>query len=143
MGEKDIAEKILMDNDDVFADVVNGFIFDGKPIVEEINLSNVIDKSQYKISGKIHEQERDVAKVIECDGVKVMYVGIENQTDIDVDETKRVIGYDGAVYRGQVIGKGNNEYSDANEHSFRKFRAPLSGKTVHVFPEVSAMSIVN
>lgn len=35
------------------------------------------------------------------------------------------------------------EYSDANEHSFRKFRAPLSGKTVHVFPEVSAMSIVN
>ena len=109
MGEKDIAEKILMDNDDVFADVVNGLIFDGKPIVEEINLSNVKDKSQYKISGKIHEQERDVAKVIECDGVKVMYVGIENQTDIDVDETKRVIGYDGAVYRGQVIGKGNKD----------------------------------
>ena len=72
MGEKDIAEKILMDNDDVFADVVNGLIFDGKPIIEEINLSNVKDKSQYKISGKIHEQERDVAKVIECDGVKVM-----------------------------------------------------------------------
>ena len=109
MGEKDIAEKILMDNDDVFADVVNGLIFDGKPIVEEINLSNVKDKSQYKISGKIHEQERDVAKVIECDGVKVMYVGIENQTDIDVDETKRVIGYDGAVYRGQVIGKDNKD----------------------------------
>ena len=38
-----------------------------------------------------------------------MYVGIENQTDIDVDETKRVIGYDGAVYRGQVIGKGNKD----------------------------------
>ena len=109
MGEKDIAEKILMDNDDVFADVVNGLIFDGKPIVEEINLSNMKDKSQYKISGKLHEQERDVAKVIECDGVKVMYVGIENQTDIDVDETKRVIGYDGAVYRGQVIGKGNKD----------------------------------
>ena len=109
MGEKDIAEKILMYNDDVFADVVNGFIFDGKPIVEEINLSNVKDKSQYKISGKIHEQERDEAKVIECDGVKVIYVGIENQTDIDVDETKRVIGYDGAVYRGQVIGKGNKD----------------------------------
>ena len=109
MGEKDIAEKILMDNDDVFADVVNGLIFNGKPIVEEINLINVKDKSQYKILGKIHEQERDVAKVIECDGVKVMYVGIENQTDIDVDETKRVIGYDGAVYRGQVIGKGNKD----------------------------------
>ena len=110
MGEKDIAEKILMDNDDVFADVVNGLIFNGKPIVEEINLSNVKDKSQYKISGKIHEQERDVAKVIECDGVKVMYVGIENQTDIDADETIRVIGYDGTSYRGQLLGENEKKY---------------------------------
>ena len=110
MGEKDIAEKILMDNDDVFADVVNGLIFDGKPIIEEINLSNVKDKSQYKISGKIHEQERDIAKVIECDGVKVMYVGIENQTDIDADETIRVIGYDGTSYRGQLLGENEKKY---------------------------------
>ena len=110
MGEKDIAEKILMDNDDVFADVVNGLIFDGKPIVEEINLSSVKDKSQYKISGKIHEQERDVAKVIECDGVKVMYVGIENQTDIDAYETIRVIGYDGTSYRGQLLGENEKKY---------------------------------
>ncbi|MCI6497375.1 MAG: Rpn family recombination-promoting nuclease/putative transposase [Lachnospiraceae bacterium] len=110
MGEKDIAEKILMDNDDVFADVVNGLIFDGKPIIEEINLSNVKDKSQYKISGKIHEQERDVAKVIECDGVKVMYVGIENQTDIDADETIRVIGYDVTSYRGQLLGENEKKY---------------------------------
>ncbi|MGN9019089.1 Rpn family recombination-promoting nuclease/putative transposase [Lachnospiraceae bacterium HCP1S3_C3] len=110
MGEKDIAEKVLMDNDDVFADVVNGLIFDGKPIVEEINLINLKDKSQYKISGKLHEQERDVAKVIECDGVKVMYVGIENQTDIDTDETIRVIGYDGTSYRGQLLGENEKKY---------------------------------
>ena len=110
MGEKDIAEKILMDNNDVFADVVNGLVFGGKPIVEEINLSNMKDKSQYKISGKLHEQERDVAKVIECDGVKIMYVGIENQTDIDTDETIRVIGYDGTSYRGQLLGENEKKY---------------------------------
>jgi len=28
MGEKDIAEKILEDYPDVFADIVNGFLFD-------------------------------------------------------------------------------------------------------------------
>ena len=110
MGEKDIAEKILMDNNDVFADVVNGLVFDGKPIVEEINLSNMKDKSQYKISGKLHEQERDAAKVIECDCVKIMYVGIENQTDIDTDETIRVIGYDGTSYRGQLLGENEKKY---------------------------------
>ena len=43
MGEKDIAEKILMDNNDVFADIVNGLIFEGKPIVGELNISNVKD----------------------------------------------------------------------------------------------------
>ena len=49
------------------------------------------------------------------------------------------------LYKRTYFGekRWTGEYSDANEHSFRKFRAPLSGKTVHVFPEVSAMSIVN
>ena len=27
------------------------------------------------------------------------------------------------------------EYSDAKVHAFRKFRAPISGKEVHTFPE--------
>lgn len=30
-------------------------------------------------------------------------------------------------------------YSVQNEHSFRKFRAPFSGKAVHSFPEQSAI----
>ena len=49
-------------------------------------------------------------QVIECDGVKVMYVGIENQTDIDADETIRVIGYDGTSYRGQLLGENEKKY---------------------------------
>ena len=47
------------------------------------------------------------------------------------------------IFNVEELERIKSEYSDANEHSFRKFRAPLSGKTVHVFPEVSAMSIVN
>ena len=33
MGQKDIAEKILEDYNDVFADIINGLLFDG---VQEI-----------------------------------------------------------------------------------------------------------
>lgn len=67
MGAKDITEKILADYNDVFADIVNGVLFDGEQVVSEHALRNVKDKSQYKFDNRIHEQERDVAKNLhEC-----------------------------------------------------------------------------
>ena len=32
-----------------------------------------------------------------------------------------------------------SEYSNAIVHDFQKFRAPFSGKIVHIFPEQSAV----
>ena len=32
-----------------------------------------------------------------------------------------------------------DEYSNAIVHAFQKFRAPFSGKIVHIFPEQSAV----
>ena len=37
-----------------------------------------------------------------------------------------------------VIGS-DNEYSNAIVHAFQKFKAPFSGKIVHIFPEQSAV----
>ena len=34
---------------------------------------------------------------------------------------------------------GGTEYSNAIVHAFQKFRAPFSGKIVHIFPEQSAV----
>lgn len=36
-------------------------------------------------------------------------------------------------------GKTTTEYSNAIVHAFQKFRAPFSGKIVHIFPEQSAV----
>ena len=36
MKEKDITQKVLEDNNDIFADIVNVLLFDGKSEVEEI-----------------------------------------------------------------------------------------------------------
>ena len=33
MGEKDIAEKALAEHNDVFADILNGFLFHGEQVV--------------------------------------------------------------------------------------------------------------
>lgn len=49
MGEKDITEKLLEDYNDVFADIINVLLFDGKRLMGENELSNTKDKSQYKM----------------------------------------------------------------------------------------------
>lgn len=102
MGQKDIAEKLLEDYNDVLMDIVNVLLFDGEPLVKEDELVNVKDKSQYKIANKLHEQERDVAKFWNKGGVQIALCGLENQTNIDSDMPLRVIGYDGAAYRYQL-----------------------------------------
>ena len=56
MGEKDITEKLLEEHNDVFADIVNVLLFDGKRIISEENLENTGNISQYKIENEIHER---------------------------------------------------------------------------------------
>ena len=101
MGEKDISEKMLADYNDVFADIVNVLLFNGKCIVSENELQNTKDKSQYKADGMMHEQESDLSKIWKKCNVNISFFGMENQTDIDDHMPLRVISYDGAVYRSQ------------------------------------------
>ena len=48
------------------------------------------------------------------------------------------IDYYNHIYINPVDGK-ITEYSNAIVHDFQKFRAPFSGKIVHIFPEQSAV----
>ncbi|MFG6320601.1 MAG: Rpn family recombination-promoting nuclease/putative transposase [Lachnospiraceae bacterium] len=102
MGTKDITEKILADYNDVLADIVNGVLFDGRQVVSEHDLVNVKDRSQYKFNNEIHEQERNAAKRWIPGGVCFALVGLEHETDTEPYMPMRVIGYDGASYRGQL-----------------------------------------
>ena len=68
MGEKDITEKTLASYNDVFSDIVNGLLFDGRPVVDPDALSDVMPYSMYNSDGKIHEQERDVSKFLKTAG---------------------------------------------------------------------------
>ena len=62
MPEKDFREKRLEDFDDVFADIINGLIFNGQKRVDENDLDSGMLRSGFKIDGKFEEQERDVKK---------------------------------------------------------------------------------
>ena len=63
MGQKDITQKNFEAYNDVFSDIVNGTLFDGREVIKPEALVDAMAKSQYKADDNvIHEQERDVAK---------------------------------------------------------------------------------
>ena len=106
MGEKDILEKKLLMFNDVFADFVNGIMFDGKDVVKEDELVDLSGWSHYKgDDSKYRFQDRDVVKLWKKENVVISLIGIENQDIPDEDMVFRVISYDGASYRTQLVEK--------------------------------------
>lgn len=106
MGQKDISEKILVDYNDVFADIINVCVYDGEEVVKPDDLENTSVHAQYKAEDdKLHEEERDVAKYWKKENIEIAMYGIENQVKIDKNMPFRMIGYDGASYRGQLLHK--------------------------------------
>lgn len=104
MNEKDTTEKLLEDYNDVFADIVNTLIFDGKERIKEDSLEDNKINSAYKAEdGKLHEMERDVSKYWKEGKTNLLVVGIENQTKAEKLMPARIIGYDGASYRSQLL----------------------------------------
>ena len=103
MNGKDITQKMLERYNDVFADIVNVLLFNGKRIVDEDALTDAPVDSALKIDGEIHSQDRDVAKYWKNSQINIALFGLENQTVPDKLMPMRVIGYDGAEYKKQVL----------------------------------------
>lgn len=83
MGEKDIAEKILLAYNDVFSDIVNVLLFGGQEVIQGNDLEDQTTISAYKADGKLHEIDRDVAKRWKTGNLRLACVGFENQTSSD------------------------------------------------------------
>lgn len=104
VAEKDIAEKSFVALNDVFADIFNGLLFDGKQIITEDSLEDIATVSQYRAEDTmLHEQERDTGKLWNGCGINLVMLGIENQMKPDKDMPFRIISYDGAPYRSQLL----------------------------------------
>ena len=98
MGEKDISEKYLLAYEDVFTDVYNVLFF-AADIIQQEYLRRDGNETIYKVGNKSRIQQRDVVKEYVKDGKILCVLGIENQTDEDVDMPIRVMGYDYGDYR--------------------------------------------
>ena len=57
-----MGQKILEAYDDVFADIVNALLFEGKEVIKPDELEDAIPRSIYKAEGEMRQMERDVCK---------------------------------------------------------------------------------
>lgn len=106
MAEKDKTEKVLEDYNDVFADIYNTLLFH-ETFLEESKLDYGPTESVYKAdNGELKEQRRDVLKIYKDEvGLVLFSTGIENQSAIDKYMPVRIMGYDYATYRSQIINE--------------------------------------
>ena len=129
MGQKDITQKNFEAYNDVFSDIVNGTLFDGKEVIKPEALVDAMAKSQYKADDNvIHEQERDVAKYWTDKNcyIRLALLGVENQLAIDMDMPLRVIGYDGSSYRDEINqDKIVIDEATGKKHKIRHERYPV------------------
>ena len=129
MGEKDILEKKLLMFNDVFADFVNGIMFDGKDVVKEDELVDLSGWSHYKGDDSKHRfQDRDVVKLWKKENVVISLIGIENQDIPDKNMVFRVLSYDGASYRTQLVEEESRK---------RKKNAGIEGELQDIFPVIT------
>ena len=98
MKDKDITQKVLEKYNDVFADILNVLLFNGRDLVEESTLTDALPMSMLKIDGRVRSQERDIAKYWRKSKINVALFGLENQTTPNKLMPLRVLGYDGAEY---------------------------------------------
>ena len=104
-NSKDIAEKHLESFNDVFSDIINVLVFDGKDTVSEDELEDMYTNSMLADNKEIREQERDVSKKWKRENVVISILGLENQTDIDSNMPLRIMGYDGVAYKYMLANK--------------------------------------
>ena len=108
LSAHDTTSRMLEAHNDVFADIVNVLLFNGKRIVKEDELEDAVVHSSINLDNRTGAQERDVAKYWKGGAIRICLFGFENQTQVDKDMPLRIMGYDGASYKQQLLDKKKN-----------------------------------
>ena len=86
-------------------------MFDGEQRVLPEDLVDTTARSQFKADdGVLHEQERDVVKRWKHGKIVIALLGLENQTRPDENMPLRVLSYEGASYKSQLLDEDENFY---------------------------------
>lgn len=106
MGQKDLSSKQLEGYPDVFADILNVLVYEGKQAVSEEQLEPAPTETLYRSkNGDLRNQFHDVSKYQVVNGKKQVQYTLENEVSMKRKTILRKVGYSGAVYREQYERK--------------------------------------
>ena len=96
-------KKQFLEKKDVFADVINAAVFDGRQIIDPSDLVDLNPLSRYpsEADGDLHEQYRDVVKRSLSRNINLAILGVENQTSSYPFMVPKCLAYDAVSYKEQ------------------------------------------
>ena len=102
MKKQDKAEKMFVACTDVFTELVNVLVYEGKEILTKDDVLPGYTESIYEgTDGEEHNQFRDFSMYQMAEGKVHALYNLENQSSVDRLMPLRCAGYDGAAYRSQ------------------------------------------
>lgn len=106
MAQKDLSSKVLESHNEIFANIFNTFVFNGKSILEPAYLQDEPTENIFLDNdGNYRDNLRDIFKSYKVKGtgapVRLAYLGIENQSNIDKDMAVRILSYTANCYKKQ------------------------------------------
>lgn len=126
----DKIEKVLLDHEEVFADLINVLIYGGDREVDPSTLCDGPTAAMLKqAEGYITQKDRDVAKYDRKNGMRytILY-GLENQTKVNFVMPVRTMGYDCSAYDKSV--KDLKAENKANGITVDFAQEILAGQTI-------------
>jgi len=119
MGAKDNAQKDFFDDNKRFADLYNGIMFQGKPIIKAVELEEADPNIVYWAEKKHAEIIPD--KVKKWRGAHLAILTLENQSKVDYSMVFRamkteVLNYDKQLRRKKAKNRRKKQYGNAAEY---------------------------
>ncbi len=103
MGQPDLSTNSLISHPDVFADIINAFVYEGKQVLAKEHLKPFYTNAgAAKEEGALKGLYRDVCMEDLRGGVRYVIWGIENQYVDDYTTPFKVMGYDFTAYDRQI-----------------------------------------
>ncbi len=102
---RDTTQKQLEEYDDVFIDIFDNLLFEGREVLKGRRLTPLPGEGFVRDhDGKSRQRNRDILKADGEHGVYRLICGLENQTGVENTMPERVMGYEYASYERQIRG---------------------------------------
>lgn len=108
--KKDNIAKEYMNDNKIFSNVFNYYLYNGKNVIKPENLVSLDSTSVINSKNESIQRHRDLIKCLKDDDNNTyLLLGIENQTSVDYNMIFRTLHYDSMSYMEQIERKNKND----------------------------------